>query len=459
MTHYPTYSHRRRLNLRILGTLVAVLTLGGISSLTTFGHSPAHDVSQQPKILATQTLSQTHEGEVGLDIEARSVDASWSKKGSEAASVLISVDGKYNQDLMLWAGDDLFHYRVTLGRIGRGSHTISLSLNQKRSAAGAQQAEIKSVQPLLFGSASNDEQLALAHSPILFARANTIDHFTDIPLLMYYEILRNNDAELTVRYTTIFTNEDGGTQTAALMARWGRATDIEWVYQFRMRNGRIVEEIYQGVQHETKNFTGARAGGHPLLAVASDNNNFSDLASSAVRFAPLPIRARLENATRESVMDSYPQTYRVMTEELLREGRISETPVDINTIADPREYLYIEAVSEQINTTIAFDVKIAGKEKAYASDMNEPRLRIDRSGYFRTSVRLPKNVSPSDMQTVTAVCHASAKPAAERYCKNLRLVRVLRLDENYVPRDLQVDRKPESTLAADEKRVFRLFPP
>jgi hypothetical protein len=78
------------------------------------------------------------------------------------------------------------------------------------------------------------------------------------------------------RYTTIFTNEDGGTQTAALMARWGRATDIEWVYQVRMRNGKIIEEIYQGVQHETKDFTGARAGGnHPLLAVASDNSTNS----------------------------------------------------------------------------------------------------------------------------------------------------------------------------------------
>ena len=54
-------------------------------------------------------------------------------------------------------------------------------------------------------------------------------------LLMYYEILHEANGNLIVRYTAIFTNEDGGTQTAALMARWGRATDIEWVYQIRAR--------------------------------------------------------------------------------------------------------------------------------------------------------------------------------------------------------------------------------
>src|SRR5206468_8195839 len=217
----------------------------------------------------------------------------------------------------------------------------------------AQRAEVKSLHPLPLATTRgtrgiDEDQLALARSPFLYARANTIDHFTDIPLLMYYEILHEANDELIVRYTVIFTNEDGGTQTAALLARWGRGTDIEWVYQFRVQGQTVVEETYQSVRHETKVFSGSRAvGSHPLLAVASDNNNFSDLACSAVRFAPLPIRARLETATRASVMDRYPQTYRVMTEELQREHRISATPTGINTIPDPRDYLYIEASSEQ----------------------------------------------------------------------------------------------------------------
>src|SRR4030095_15521035 len=197
-----------------------------------------------------------------------------------------------------------------------------------RSAPKTQRAEIKGLRPLQLVSTSqskydDDDRFAFAHSPFLYARANTIDRFTDLPLLMYYEILHEGTRDLIVRYTAIFTNEDGGTQTAALMSRWGRATDIEWILQLRIRDGKIIEETFQGVEHETKAFTGLRTNGsHPLLATASDNNNFSDLASSVVRFAPLPMRARLESATRESVMDAYPQSYRVMTEELIRERRI-----------------------------------------------------------------------------------------------------------------------------------------
>ncbi len=422
----------------------------------------AQNILESPKPLVVEVFNLPENMEVGLEIEARSPGASWARKGMEAAALLISVDGAYNQDLLLWTGDEAFSYRIMLGRFPKGKHTVSVALNLARSAARAQRAEVRSLRPLLFAASHgannvDDEQLAMSHAPILYARANTIDRFTDIPLVMYYEILHEAGADLTVRYTAIFTNEDGGTQTAALMARWGRATDIEWVYQFRVRNGKIIEETFQGIEHEVKHFTGTRTNGnHPLLATASDNNNFSDLACSVVRYAPLPVRARLETATRESVMDTYPQTYRVMIEELRREKRISDTPADINTIADPREYLYIEATSEQEGTALAFDVKIAGQPKTFASDMGDARLRIDRSGYFRTAVRLPKGVSHAAIETITARCEATSKAASERRCNHLKVVRALMLDQNYAPRTLPLQTQPESSLAPGETKVFRL---
>lgn len=422
----------------------------------------AQNIAQPPQSLAAETFNLTEETEVGLEIEARSPGASWAREGAEAAALLISVDGVYQQDLLLWAGDELFSYRVMLGHLRRGKHAVSVALNPARSAVGARRAEVKSLRPLPLApargtNAVDEEQLALTHSPFLYARANTIDHFTDLPLLMYYEILHEAGGDLLVRYTVIFTNEDGGTPTAALLARWGHGTDIEWVYQFRARGQRIVEEIFQGVRHETKPFTGSRSNGdHPLLAVASDNNNFSDLASSAVRFALLPIRARLETATRESVMDMYPQTYRVMTEELLREKRVSDTPTDINTIADPREYLYIEAASEQKGTALAFDVKVAGQPKTFASDLGDARLRIDRSGYFRTAVRLPKGALPAAVETITARCHATLTATGESHCDHLKVVRALMLDQNFVPRLLPLQTQPESSLAPGETKVLTL---
>ena len=436
--------------------------------ISTFFYAPPHIAAQTSAQtltpLRTEAFNLTEDMEVGLEIEARAPGASWAREGAEAAALLISVDGAYQQDLLLWAGDEIYRYRVMLGRIARGKHKVSVTLNPLRSAAKTRRAEIKSLTPLPLAPArgtktnpADEDQIALAYAPFLCARPNTIDHFTDLPMVMYYEILHTTGGEMLARYTVIFTNEDGGTQTAALLSRWGRGTDIEWVYEARFRDGKIIEETYQGVQHETKHFTGARAGGtHPLLAVASDNNNFSDLGCSAVRFAPLPVRARLETATRESVMDLFPQTYRVMTEELTREKRISETPTDINTIADPREYLYIEATSQQAGTAIAFDVRVAGQSKIFATDMGEPRLRIDRSGYFRTAVRLPKGIAPSAVESVTARCEARATAAGEKSCAHLKVARVLMLDQNYMPQTLPLEIQPESSLMPGETKTFKL---
>ena len=336
------------------------------ATLSTFTTAAAQNpcspsAPQTAAALAAQTVELKEDAEVALEVEARSPGASWARKGSEAAALVVTVDGAYSQDVLLWAGEGFYVYRVMLGRLPKGTHKVAVALDEARSAAGARRAEVKSLRPVVSPARGAEDEFALARAPFLYARANTIDHFTDIPLLMYYEVLHEG-AETVYRYTVVFTNEDGGTQTAALFARWGRGTDIEWVNEVRVRAGKVVAETFQGVQHETKNFQGQRTGGeHPLLAVASDNNNFSDLACSAVRFAPLPVGARLEAATRESMMDNFPATYRAMTEELRREGRISESPSDINTVADPREYLYVEAASVQEGAAVAFDVRLKGR--------------------------------------------------------------------------------------------------
>ncbi len=83
-----------------LASVYASLNVAGI-------HLAAAQSSSQPTTaLATETFIVAEETEVGLEIEARSPGASWAREGAEAAAVLISVDGEYNQDLLLWAGDE-----------------------------------------------------------------------------------------------------------------------------------------------------------------------------------------------------------------------------------------------------------------------------------------------------------------------------------------------------------------
>ena len=56
---------------------------------------------------------------------------------------------------------------------------------------------------------------------------------------MYAEDTRV-DGTGVLRYSVIFSNEDGGTATPALLARWGRTTDIEMAYEEEWRGGKMV---------------------------------------------------------------------------------------------------------------------------------------------------------------------------------------------------------------------------
>src|SRR4030095_14959396 len=112
------------------------------------------NASQAGESLTSRNFELIAETEVGLEIEARSPGASWARKGAEAAALLVKVDGLDNQDVLLWAGDSPFPYRVSLGRLTAGKHTVSVHLKPKRSAAGAHHAEVLSLRLILLGSDS-----------------------------------------------------------------------------------------------------------------------------------------------------------------------------------------------------------------------------------------------------------------------------------------------------------------
>jgi hypothetical protein len=295
--------------------------------------------------------------------------------------------------------------------------------------------------------------MALQYSPVLYQRPNTIDRFSDLPVLMYYEVFHEPEREVRVRYTMIFTNEDGGTPTAALMSRWGRAADVEWVYQFRARDGQIIEETFQGVEHETKPFRGERLNGsHPLLAVASDNNNFSDQSSSSVRFALLPIAADLHEASRESVIDASPWINRLVAEELLREGKLQAEPTGGNIISDPRNYLYVDLHAVQKDTAISVEARSTKQLNSSSSDLGEPRLRIDRSGYFRTAIRLTSPQAAASVSTLIIHCHSMTG----HDCKEVKIKSVAILNNDYTPRFLPIENIPPEELKANQSLTIKL---
>ena len=67
-----------------------------------------------------------------------------------------------------------------------------------------------------------------------------------------------------------------------------------------------------------------REGSHPLLWVATENNMVTDTGDVKIRYAPATILFDLTNKSREVVMDASPWTYRLMADEIRREGKIVE---------------------------------------------------------------------------------------------------------------------------------------
>src|SRR2546430_7576501 len=157
-------------------------------------------------------------------------------------------------------------------------------------------------------------------APVLHARANTVGRFTDVPILMWYEVVPTSRGR-EFRYSVVFTNEDGGTATDRLMATWGRTTDIEFVYGVELdAAGRVVAEQFQGAGHEMPAFGGRRDARHPLLWIATDNNMVSDRGTTTVRYAPAPEHFELTDVSREAVMDAHPWSYALAGQEMQREG-------------------------------------------------------------------------------------------------------------------------------------------
>ena len=195
---------------------------------------------------------------------------------------------------------------------------------------------------------------------MLYARLNTVGKFSDAPLLMYCE----RDGE-TLVYTVIFSNEDGGTSTRALMARWGRSTDIEYVYRV-LPGGRA---IVQGPDHKDMDFTGRYEGSHPLLMPVTNNNMIGEAKDSPLRFQLTPVLVDLRDASRETVMDTNPVTYEVMAKELERERKLRPFgTVEGQKISDVRNYAYVDYLAA--HTSSAMTVSVALRDgRMFSSDL------------------------------------------------------------------------------------------
>jgi len=352
---------------------------------------------------STTVFTMSGAGEALAEISASAPGAAWDKPDAEAAVATLAIDDVYNQDVLLYMGSQQWTYRVFLGPMTAGQHRLTLARNPQWSAAGAgfqlRQVQVRTL-------AASDPDYAALHAPILYARADTLGHFSDAPLLVYYERLPGPQGDV-LQYTVIFTNEDGGTPSDALMARWGRATDIEYVYRLTLdATGSIRDEAFQAYDHKEQPFRGKKVGAHPLILVATPNNVFADTGFSAVQYRLLPLRVDLRSATRESVMDQNPWTYRLMAQELQHEGKLRDFEAEKPpAIGDPRQYLYLDLKLEIYGSAgMAAWAKRKDDARWYSSHHGRLDFAIARNGSIRTALELPPSTRESDLESVAVEC-------------------------------------------------------
>ncbi len=254
-----------------------------------------------------------------------------------------------------------------------------------------------------------------AHAPILYQREDTVGTENDIPLVMYCEW---DSGERSLTYTVIFSNEDGGTSTRDLMARWGRTTDIEYVYKVWFKpDGGVQKRQVQGKDHKDIDFAGPFEGQRPVLEPVTRNNMVAGAKlRRGQRFDFIPTLVDLSEHSREHVMDLHPETWKVMREELMREKKIRPYGVVRGEdIGDPLDYVYAEFRSQQVEGgRIAVGCRLKGSDRLGMSHLGKTSNSVERSGWMRLATELPPGTRLTDVEAVAFACYGKGSCRLEQ---------------------------------------------
>ena len=370
-----------------------------------------------PATLHEQAFRLERAGEAVASVRASCERCDWGARGREGAVLVLSVDGSESQRVVLTRGAR-GDYRVLLGALPAGEHRLAIAVDERHSARGTGRVrvELVGIEAVAEGEPGHE---TLAHAPIVHTRKGSLRRFSDVPLVAWVETHAAGDGGRELRYSIVFSHEDGGTPLDRLMATWGRATDVELVYEVELdASGRVRRAGYQGKDHVMKPFAGRREGSHPVLYVVTKNNMLSDRGPGTPRVAPAPVAFSLDGVSREAVMDAHAWTYRVSGQEVRREGRVrADARPGSGRIPDPRRFAYLEGCGSVSETRLAFEVAVPGESgdvEWHASDGGRPDFRVARDGCFRAAVALPEGVSVSEVRALRLRAHTRPPRRGER---------------------------------------------
>ncbi|WP_053226313.1 hypothetical protein [Solirubrobacter soli] len=386
--------------------------------------APATAQAQDAPLARTE-FTADRAGEAKLVVTAAAPNADWGAAGRESALLEVAVDGKTVTNIVTFNGAAPLDYEVALGRVTAGTHEVAVKLDAAKSPSPS--AVVSSLKPSL----APEGDLAARYAPILYGRnlptvPGAYENVnTDVPLLLYHVDSTDAQGRRVIEYTMTWSNEDGGTNSPSLMARWGRTTDIEWLYRVTVdANGNRVSDQYQSSGHGTVAFDGLREDDHPLLQVTTSNNNMSSVTdvatSSGYRFFLDSAVQLPPNRAREWIMDTHPWAYLVMAKEMAREGKIEAVANPATTaMSDQRNYFFAEVKKTTSYATPPRSGSWAGTALAakvgdvwYTSHHTTATDSIQRDDPAATTIELPPGTTALDIQAIKAIAVPVGTPGA-----------------------------------------------
>ena len=186
----------------------------------------------------SHTVSLDSDGEYLMNIMLSS-NTSWEQENNESAILTVFINDVYNQDIVIYNGENNHYYNQAIGYLNAGEHQIDFYFDYAKSSTEASNIHIESVDFINAFLVDVDPDV-FKYSPVLYGRnifAWNESNYTDIPLLMYHEISYSSTIK-TITYGIIFSNEDSrvGIGLSDMMLSWGRTTDIEWIYQVSLNS-------------------------------------------------------------------------------------------------------------------------------------------------------------------------------------------------------------------------------
>jgi hypothetical protein len=414
-----------------------------------------------PGATASYGIEVKGDGQARLDLTASAPGTDWGKRGAESAVMGVYVDGKYQQDLVLWGGAAPTRYALALGQLPPGRHTITLRNMHEKAPQGANGVEVRAASVGVETYKTREDRWAAEQAPILIGRHGSLENtHTDLPLAMYHDVAKQPDGTTKISYGFVFSNEDcgDGAQPSIEQARWGRLTDLETVYTVTLDpHGKVLERSFEGAGHNWHAFGGQFDGTHPIIRTATNNNNVTDQGGGLLRFQ-FPTDHRLDpGAPTEDVMRQNPGFFATEGKELQREGKIdprgfATAPDDsmggklkalLGTMgvlkkfrmADPRNYVYVQLKAQGADADPIVVRAVLKDGRVADADLGQRAVAIARDGWSQTAIKLPPGVGPDQVARVEYLSHGTGRVT--------RYGHVYMLDADYQPVELA---KPVASL-------------